>query len=303
MTQSGDVVTGAFSYTGKYITERLLQGGRMVRTLTNHPNRTNPFGDRVKAFSYDFDHPQRLIETLRGTNTLYSTYWVRYPFAGLTFEKAVENSKILFQAAKQAGVRRIVHVSIANPSKSSALAYYSGKAFVEEALIGTGISHAIMRPTVIFGKEDILINNIAWMVRHSPVFAVPGDGNYKIQPIYVEDFADALVSASTRNENEIRDAVGPEAYSFNELIRLIAKELKKNIHLIHLPSKPTYWLTSIMGKFLGDVILTEEEIQGLMDNLLVSKEIPLGKTCLSQWIHENKQTLGASYANEVKRHF
>lgn len=303
MTQVRDVVTGAFSYTGRYVTQRLLQSGREVRTLTNHLNRSNPFGARVKAFNYDFDRPERLAETLRGIDTVYSTYWVRYPFAGLTFEKAVENSRVLFNAAKKAGVRRIVHVSIANPSKTSSLAYYSGKAVVEEALLETGVSHAILRPTVIFGKEDILINNIAWMIRHFPIFVVPGNGQYNIQPIYVEDFADALVSAGQRNQNEIRDAVGPESYSFDDLIRLIARELKRNIRLIHLLPQPTYWLTSIMGKVLGDVILTEEEIQGLMDNLLISKETPLGKTRLSQWIGKNKQTLGASYANEIKRHF
>jgi NADH dehydrogenase len=207
-----DIVTGAFSYTGRYVTQRLLNAGREVRTITSHPSRPHSFGDRVQVFPYDFDQPDRLVETLRGADTLYSTYWVRYPFSNLTFERAVENSKTLFLTAKKAGVRRIVHVSIANPSKSSPLAYYSGKAHVEEALLETGLSYAIFRPTVIFGKEDILINNIAWMVRHFPVFAVPGDGQYKLQPIYVEDFADALVDAGTRSKNEIRYAVGPESF-------------------------------------------------------------------------------------------
>jgi len=298
-----DIVTGAFSYTGRYVTQRLLKIGRKVGTLTNHPQRSHSFGNQIPVFPYNFDHADRLVQTLEGIDTLYCTYWVRYPFAGLTFEKAVNNSRILFQAAKKAGVRRVVHVSIANPSKSSPLAYYSGKVLVEEALKDSGVSYAILRPTVIFGKEDILINNIAWMVRHFPVFAVPGNGEYKIQPIYVEDFADLLVSAGQRNENEISDAVGPDSFSFADLIGLIAKETETKTRILHLSPTLTYWLTSVMGKFLDDVILTQEEIQGLMDNLLISNEKPLGTTRLSRWIHENRATLGVSYANEVKRHF
>lgn len=277
--------------------------GRNVRTLTGHPDRTHSFGPRVTAYPYHFDHPDRLAETLQGAETLYNTYWIRYPYGGMTYEKAVENSRTLFQTAQKAGVRRIVHVSIANPSPTSPLAYYSGKAQVEEALIGTGLSYAIFRSTVIFGKEDILIHNIAWMVRHFPVFAVPGDGRYELRPIYVEDLADAMVQAGQTGQNTVQDAVGPESYTFNDLILLIAKSLRKNTRLTHFPPELVYALTAVMGRFVGDVILTREEIDGLLHNLLASQAPALGHTCLSAWIQENAAQLGVSYASEIKRHF
>jgi uncharacterized protein YbjT (DUF2867 family) len=298
-----DVITGAFSYTGQYVARRLLAANRLVRTLTGHPHRPHPFGDKIIALPYDFSEPDHLAKHLEGAETLYSTYWVRFPYGSLTFEKAVENSRILFQAAKKAGVRRIVHVSIANPSKTSPLKYYSGKAEVEEALLKTGISCAIFRPTVIFGKEDILINNIAWMVRHFPVFAVPGDGRYRLQPVYVEDFADALVAAGQTLENQIVNAVGPEVFSFDELVGLIARVLGKTPRLMHVPLALAYAATSFLGKFLGDVVLTKQEIQGLMAGLLVAEGPALGKTRLSGWIRENKSALGVSYRSEVKTHF
>jgi NADH dehydrogenase len=156
---------------------------------------------------------------------------------------------------------------------------------------------------VIFSKEDILINNIAWMVRHFPIFGVPGNGKYGIQPIYVEDIANAMVRAAEGTTNTIQDAVGPEQFIFEELVKLIADKLGKRVRVVHTSPAVTYVITSILGRIVGDVILTREEIQGLMDNLLVSANAPLGTTRLSEWLDENKATVGTAYASEVKRHF
>ena len=191
-----DVVTGAFGYTGKYITRRLLAAGREVRTLTGHPHRPDPFGGRVQIAPLDFRNLVGLVESLRGASVLYNSYWVRFSHGRVTFDDAVANSKILIQAAREAGIRKIVHISIANPSLDSHLPYYAGKAKVEKAIFDSGLPYAILRPIVIFGKADILINNIAWFVRHFPVFAIPGSGEYEIQPIFVEDMADLAVDAA-----------------------------------------------------------------------------------------------------------
>jgi NADH dehydrogenase len=173
-----DAVTGAFGYTGKYITRRLLETGRQVRTLTGHPERSNPFGDKIQVARMGFSRRNDLVASLQGVDTLYNTYWVRFDYDRTTFNQAVENGRILFDAAREAGVRRVVHISITNPSHASPLPYFSGKARVEKALVDSGVSYAIVRPTVVFGIEDILINNIAWFLRTFPVFFVPGDGKY-----------------------------------------------------------------------------------------------------------------------------
>src|SRR5215471_14428544 len=229
-----NVITGAFSYTGKYITRRLLAMGKQIRTLTGHPNNPNPFGDQVSVHPFNFDKPQELIKSLQGATTLYNTYWIRFSHGSITYDKAVENTKILIQAAQEAGIRRIVHVSITNPSETSRLPYFSGKAILEQAIINSTLSHAIIRPTVIFGNEDILINNIAWLLRHFPFFPIFGSGDYRLQPIYVEDMADLVVNAGQQNENMLVDAVGPNVYTFEQLVRLIAKTLHRNVALIHV---------------------------------------------------------------------
>ena len=297
------VITGAFSYTGKYAARLLLEGGYAVRTLTNHPGRENSLGGRVEVFPYNFEHPERLAESLRGASALINTYWVRFPHGTATFEMAVRNTKTLIQAAKLAGIERIVHVSIANPSLESPLDYYRGKAQLERAIIDSGLSYVILRPTVIFGAEDILINNIAWFVRKFPAFAIPGNGRYQIRPIYVADMASLLVSAAESRTNEVIDAVGPETFTFDELVRTIAGAVGKSPHLWHVPTAVTYAATRIMGWIVGDVILTREEYKGLMDGLLAPTGPVAGVTRLTCWLEENAGTVGRRYASEVARHY
>jgi NADH dehydrogenase len=296
-------ITGAFNYTGKYATKLLLNRGYKVRTLTNHPTRENRFGDRVQVFPYAFNRPERLTEALRGASTLVNTYWVRFPRGKTTFETAVHNTQILIDAAKNAGVRRIVHVSIANPSLQSPLGYYRGKAQLERAVIESGLAYAIVRPTVIFGLEDILINNIAWFIRHFPVFVIPGDGRYRVRPIFVEDMARLMVDAAGQEENTVFDAVGPEAFTFQELVRLIAVKVGRPVRVVLVPARLAYLCTNLTGLMMRDVVLTWQEYQGLMSNLLAPQGPSTGQTRLSQWLSENHEQIGRRYASEVARHY
>ena len=297
------VITGAFSYTGKYATRILLDRGYRIRTLTYHPERENPFGDNVQVFSYNFGNSERLTESLRGASTLINTYWVRFPHGKSTFEGAVRNTRTLIRAAKDAGVQRIVYVSIANPSLESSLGYYKGKAQLEQAVTDSGLAYTILRPTVIFGLEDILINNIAWFVRHFPVFAIPGDGRYRIRPIYVEDMARLIADAVEQQGDTVLDAVGPETYSFDELVRLIAEKLGRSTRVVHVPMTAAYVATRIAGWLVGDVVLTWEEYKGLMAGLLAPEERSAGETRLSHWLAANREHVGKQYASEVARHY
>jgi NADH dehydrogenase len=298
-----NVVTGAFGYTGSYIARRLLDMEREVRTLTGHPDRPNEFGDQVRAYPYNFDNPSELRKSLEGATTLYNTYWVRFSYGGTTYEQAVENLKTLIRAAEDAGVRRIVHISITNPSIVSPLPYYKGKAETEEFIEHSKLTYGILRPNVIFGDQGILINNIAWFLRRFPVFAVPGDGEYRIQPIYVEDLADLAVALGQREDNVITDAVGPEIYTFNDLLKLIARAVGSRSRIVHVPPVLAFLLAGAVGRVVGDVVLTKEEVKGLLANLLVSSQKPTGTTKLSEWLKKNAEWIGTEYMSEVKKHF
>lgn len=296
-------VTGAFSYSGKYITGRLLERGEDVFTLTNHPNRPDPFAGKVKAFPLDFGNEKELIASLRGADALINTYWIRFDKGNNTQPKAVENTKILVSAAAKAGVKRMVHISITNPSPESHLPYFWGKAANEKAVIDSGMSYAILRPTVLFGKEDILINNIVWLLRHLPVFGLPGNGSYKLSPVYVDDLAKLAVEAVYQKESYIWDAVGPDEFTFKDMVELIGKTIGKSRPLIPIPPRLALLAAQFMSLFLNDVMLTPEEVDGLMANLLVSKEPARCKTSLRDWLAENKTSIGKEYASELARHF
>lgn len=294
-------VTGAFGYSGRYITHRLLAGGHEVMTLTNSLQRTNPFGGKVRVSPFNFDRPELLAQSLRGTEVLINTYWVRFDHKRFTHDEAVANTRVLFGAAKQAGVRRIVHVSITNPDINSGLPYFRGKAELEQSLRSSGLSYCILRPTVLFGKEDVLINNIAWALRRLPIFGIYGKGDYRLQPIYVDDLAAAAVAKAAQSADEIVEAIGPETFTYRELIQMIADKLGLKRAVIGVPPAVGYWACRLVGAMVRDVVITREEIRGLMANRLFVTAPPLGNTKLSEWVEENKSTLGRHYTSEMLR--
>ena len=294
-------VTGAFGYSGRYIARRLLAAGHSVVTLSNSLSRHNPFGEKVQAVPFQFGQPDRLTESLRGSDALINTYWVRFNHRLFTHREAVANTKILFRAAKDAGVKRIVHVSITNPDIHSDLTYFRGKAELESALASLGVSYCILRPAVLFGKEDVLINNIAWSLRHLPIYGVFGAGDYKLQPIYVDDLAAAAVEKAAGGQNEIVNAIGPETFTYRELVETVKRSLGLRRLVVGLPPGLGYWACRAAGWVVGDVIITRDEIRGLMEGRLYVDAPPLGATKLTDWITRHRDTLGRRYTSEMAR--
>jgi uncharacterized protein YbjT (DUF2867 family) len=295
-------VTGAFGFTGRYIAQRLINAGKKVRALIGR-NRPNPFGDRIEVARLQFDDFQALVDSLKGVDVLYNTYWVRFNYGETTFERAVQNSQMLIRAAEEAGVRRLVHISITNPSEDSPLPYFRGKALVERAIRNSSLSYGIIRPTVLFGEGDILLNNIAYFLRRFPIFIVPGKGDYRLQPVYVDDVAALAVEAGERMDNFALDAVGPEVFTFAELVRLIRDAVGSKAKIVHAPPSLTMLCIGVLNYFVNDIVLTREELEGLMANLLVSDQPPTCPTRFSEWLRENAEQMGLHYASELKRHF
>src|ERR671911_2254362 len=299
-----DLVTGAFSYSGSRIAELLIESGREVRTLTHHPDREHPLRAQVQALPYRFEDPVALARSLEGITILYNTYWVRFERGRTTFATAVANSRALFEAARRAGVARIVHVSIANPSLDSPLPYYRGKALVEQTLATAGVPYSIVRPTWIFGGgREVLANNIAWILRRMPIFVIPGDGRYPVQPIHVDDLAHTCLRAAHGPTNLIADAAGPDQMSFDQLIRVIRSAVRSHSPIVHAPPAAMAVLARALGFVVRDVVLTKDEIRGLTSGLLASHQPPLGYISFIEWLKQNGAKLGRAYANDLNRHF
>ena len=294
-------VTGAFGYSGRVLARALRAAGHRVRTLTNAPRPSDPRFDAIDVHPLAFDDPERLRRSLEGVDVLYNTYWVRFSKAGFSQARAVANTRVLFAAARDAGVRRIVHTSITNPSLDSPYEYFRGKAELEEALAATGLSFAILRPAVFFGGHDILVNNIAWMLRHLPVFGCFGDGAYRLRPIHVKDFARLALEAGRDREDRVVDAVGPETWTYRALAQMLGEAIGHPRKIVSVPRTLGLWTAKLLGLGHRDVVLTGDEIDALMDGLLATDGPPTGSVRLSIWAREHADTLGRTYAHELAR--
>ena len=296
-----DVVTGAFSYSGRAIAARLLDTGRAVRTLTGHPDRA---GDSpITARPLDFADLPGLARDLEGATTLYNTYWVRFAHGATDHVRAVENSRTLFHAARQAGVQRIVHVSITHPAIESPYPYFRGKALVERALAETGVPYTILRPAILFGADGVLINNIAWLLRRLPVFAVGGAGDYRIRPIHVDDLAELAIASAASIEDAIVDAVGPDRPTFAELVRAVRAAVGSHARIVSVPGVLIPPVSAVLNRVLRDVLLTRDEYHAMADGLADTDGPATAPTAITDWLSSHGPTLGLHYANELERHF
>jgi NADH dehydrogenase len=246
---------------------------------------------------------QHLESQLSGADTFINTYWIRLPYAGQTFDTAVENSQILISAAKNAGVKRFVHISVSNAEKGTNLGYYRGKDQVENYLRESGIAYSIVKPTLIVGPGDVLTNNIAWFLRKLPVFLVPGGGRYRIQPVMLNDVARITADAAEASGNIEVDAAGPDIITFRDYVKKIAKACRLRRWVFGAPTWVAMPALKLVGLFLRDIILTREEVLGLRQELLVTSSSPLGKESVLDWLVQNGQSLGRKYANDLNRHF
>jgi uncharacterized protein YbjT (DUF2867 family) len=297
-----DVVTGAFSYSGSAIARHLQLTGRQVRTLTSHPERGAGRSD-IEVRPLDFDDPAGLSASLVGATTLYNTYWVRFAHDGVDHDLAVENSRTLFRAAQRAGIRKIVHISILHPSATSPYPYFRGKALVERALAETGLGFASLRPSVLFDERGVLLNNIAWLLRHLPIFAVGGGGRYRVRPIHVDDLARLAVEAATWPDDRVVDAVGPERPTFGELVEQIRSAVAGRARIVRVPAPILLGLSKGLGAVMHDVLLTANEYRSMAEGLADSDAPATGAVRLSAWLADHGTTLGTRYANELDLHF
>jgi NADH dehydrogenase len=292
-------LTGATGYTGTHLTPLLLHAGHDVVELSNS-QRPNPHGLERRPLPWHDD--AGLAQAVADCAVLINTWWVRDPAFGISHQAAAERTVRLFRAAQGADVQRIVHVSITNPGLGADLTYFAGKQRIEDALALLPLETRIVRPAVLFGGADILINNLAWALRCSPLFPVPGDGRYRLRPIHVDDFA-ALLAAACIDAGQRRtlDAVGPESWAFRDLVQALAGILGLPRRVIGVPPRLAWAGAQVLGRIHGDTLLTWAEVQGLMRGLLDTSGPATGTTALSAWAAAHRATLGRAYHSERAR--
>ncbi len=299
-----DAVTGAFAFTGRVIAERLLASGRDVLTLTRRaPAPGDPLAGKVATAPMDFARPDDLVAALRGVDTLYNTYWIRFSRGSVSFERALGDTAVLIDAARRSEIRRFVHVSVVNADPSAPTAYFRAKAALEQILGASGLSYAIVRPTLTFGRRDILINNLAWALRHLPMVGIPGGGRYPIQPVHVDDVARITLERAARSDDLTVDAAGPETFEYRELVEMVRRAVGSRARLVAVPPIVMAAAARLVGLAVRDVVLTRDELIELTHGLLVSNSPPTGQIRFSEWLAANGGSIGRHYASELARHY
>jgi NADH dehydrogenase len=286
------------SYTGSAIAEELLSRGEAVRSLSRRDDPIHPLRARIDFAPLRFD--DSLVDSLHGVSTLYNTYWIRFERDGHTFSEAVARSILLFEAARRAGVGRIVHVSVSSADAADDLPYFRGKHQIEEWLASSDLGHSIVRPTLVFGPGDILLNNIAWILRRFPLFLLPGRGDYRVQPVSLRDTARICIDAPP---GQTIDAAGPETMSFAELVAGVRDAVESRARLVRAPVALSAPLVRGAGLLLHDVIVTPAELAGLSRSLLISGDEPLGSDRFTDWVGAHGASLGRRYVSELARNF
>lgn len=310
-------VTGGFSYSGRYLTRRLLDQGQQVVNLTNHPSRPVDFTadelQRVTTAPLDFSDEAALARRLEGVDVLYCTYWIRFAVGGDTHERAAERLRSLFQIAKSVGCRKVVLASHTRASVDSPYPYIAGKARAVAALRATGIDYAVVRPCGIFGEspsESILMNNAAWVLRRTPLFLLAGTGEERFQPIHVHDMAELMhtlgQSASTGEE---RDACGPDAPTARELFTAIARATGSwaRVAAPGLPARVVTMLTKPLDLMTGDILLDADDLN-LMGSGLTRADDPADpaigrRRSLLAWLEQVGPQLGREYISSMQRYY
>ncbi len=297
-----DAVTGAFSFTGRAIARQLLAEGREVVTLVRRPGPADA-DPRIRTAPMAFDDPAALAAAFAGVDTFFNTYWIRFERGELTFDEIIRRTRLLLTAATQAGVRRVVHVSVVNASPAAPTSYFVAKARLDDVIRGSGLSHAIVRPTLTFGPGDILVNNLCWVLRRFPAFAIPGNGEYRLQPVHVEDVARIAVAAGRESGDIEVDAAGPDILTFDRFVRLLAEAVGSKAWLFHAPRPVSYLSARALGLLVRDVMLTRDEVTELTASLLVSAQPPTGRIGLPAWASAHADELGRTYHSELDRHY
>ena len=297
-------VTGAFGFTGRSLATRLLDAGHEVVTLSRRTGAGDPLASRLTVRPLAPTTPvAELAESLAGVDVLFNTYWMRFPRGGSTFEGAVARSAEVLAAARTAGVRRVVHVSVVGAQADAETPYVRAKAALESVVRSSGMEWVIVRPTLTYGPGDILINNLAWALRRLPVYGMPGLGRYTVQPVHVDDVARICVEAADGPAGLTLDAAGPETFQYREMVALVREAIGSRSLVVPMPGLVVLLAARALGLLVRDVVLTRDEIRELTSSLLTSREPARGEIRLSDWLPANAATLGRRWSSELARNY
>ena len=238
-------VAGGSGFVGAGIVVELHRRGENVVVLSHRPERARAtLPDEVEAHKADVADPQSLGPGLAGCEALvislaFPNSPMESPRRGYTFDAVdAAGTERLVASAQAAGVRRIVYISGAGAAADAPRHWFRAKARAEAAVTGSGLEYTIIRPTWVYGPDDVALNRFLGFARWLPFVPLTGSGNQQLSPVFIDDVgrlaADAVRSDSARNQ--VFELGGPETLSMREIIRTALRVSGRRRPLLPAPA-------------------------------------------------------------------
>ncbi|GAB5501714.1 complex I NDUFA9 subunit family protein [Pyruvatibacter sp.] len=278
---SAKIVTvfGGSGFVGRHVVRELAKRGYRVRAAVRHPSlagfvRTMGLPGQVEAVYADIKDDESVARALSGADMAVNLVGILYESGKQKFEALqAEAAGRIAWSAKAKGVERLVHVSAIGADPESPAKYASSKAEGEAAVLDAFPEAIILRPSIIFGNGDGFFNRFAAMAKFSPALPLLGGGHTKMQPVYVDDVADAVCTSleDTSTQGKTYELGGPTVYSFKELMQIVLDETQRKRILAPVP----WAIARLQGRILGLLpapLLTLDQVRMLETDNVVSEE-------------------------------
>ena len=279
MTKDKVVVLGGSGFIGREIVKSLVKNNANVVVGCRDPRKARYLekiegNGSIDIIPTDVTNRNDLQKVIQQANVVVSLVGILFESGKNTFDAVQGNTPgVIGEEAKKAGVERLVHISALGADLCSLSKYASSKAIGEELLMKKFPQATILRPSIVFGKEDNFFNKFSRMATFSPFLPLIGGGRTLFQPVYVKDVSSAVLKIldSRKTNGKLYELGGPSIYSFKELIELTMQISKKPRLLLNLP----FWVANLQARcmeILPNPLLTSDQLELLKKDNIVSKE-------------------------------
>jgi uncharacterized protein YbjT (DUF2867 family) len=274
-------VFGGTGFLGRRIVRRLLGRGFTVRVAARHPKRVQavfrPDEPAPLAVAADVHDDVAVAAALVGAQGAVNAVSLYVETGRASFDAVhVDGAARLAKCAREVGVERLVHVSGIGADPESTAPYIRARGRGEFAVLQAFGAATLVRPAVMFGPDDAFLTRLVTLVWTLPIYPMFGRGQTRLQPVYVDDVAEAIARVLDRSDGADRPCYelgGPRIYTYQELLQSIANEMGTRVRTVPMPFAVWQALARV-AEFLPGAPLTRNQIALMRRDNIASDDMP-----------------------------
>ncbi len=263
-------VTGATGFVGSHLCRELAARGHAVTALVREGSSAERLaGENISFARGDITRPESLPPAFQGCDAVVHLVGIIRERPGQTFEGIhAEGTASVVRAARQAGVRRLVHMSAAGTRPDAASSYHRTKWLGEEAVRASGLEWVVLRPSLIFGRGDGFTTTMMDLVRRAPVVPVIGSGKNLMQPVAVGDVCAAFAASveEERHTGQTYELGGPDRLTYEEIVRMVVRAMGLRRRFVHIPAGLMMPVAAVLSRLSPRFPLTPDQIRMLQED-------------------------------------